>query len=81
MLHVVTLHTVACSMIHLGTFSMAIKPLLPPGTKAPRSGQYENPKIGKEVTVTRGEPLPPTPGRNQGYRLSDPTNNKSGRGK
>ncbi|QRY63445.1 YjzC family protein [Gordonia sp. PDNC005] len=49
-----------------------------PGERAPRSGQYEivGPRgggTGKERTVTRGEPFPPTPGAGQLYRLADPT--------
>jgi hypothetical protein len=49
-----------------------------PGQTAPRSGQYEQvgPRggsTGKERTVTRGEPLPPTPKPGMGYRLVDPT--------
>jgi len=56
-----------------------------PGEKAPVSGQYEivGPRIGptgKERTVTKGEPLPPTPEPNQSYRIADRTKNKSGRG-
>ena len=58
------------------------KPLRP-GNTAPRSGQYQQvgPRggAGKEVTVVRGEPLPPTPARGTTYRLVDPTKNKSGR--
>lgn len=55
-----------------------------PGQTAPRSGQYEivGPRgggTGKERTVVRGEPLPPTVKPGQGYRLADPTKNKSGR--
>jgi hypothetical protein len=50
----------------------------------PRSGQYEitGPRggdTGKERTVTRGEPMPPTPQPGQGYKIVDPTKNKSGR--
>ena len=56
-----------------------------PGQKASRSGQYEQvgPRggKGKEVTVVRGEPLPPTSSKGSTYRLVDPTKNKSGRGK
>jgi len=49
-----------------------------PGEKAGRSGQYEitGPRgggTGAERTVTRGEPLPPTPEKGQRYRLVDPT--------
>lgn len=56
-----------------------------PGQKARRSGQYQQigPKggKGKEVTVVKGEPLPPTPRKSMTYRLVDATRNKSGRGK
>jgi hypothetical protein len=56
-----------------------------PGETAPASGQYEiigprGGETGKERTVTRGEPLPPTPGPNEKYKLVDRTRNKSGRG-
>jgi hypothetical protein len=49
-----------------------------PGEKAERSGQYEitDPRgggTGAERTVTKGEPLPPTPEKCQRYRLVDPT--------
>ena len=58
---------------------------LRPGQKADRSDQYQQvgPRggRGKEVTVTRGEPLPPTPRRGMTYRLVDPTKNKTGRGR
>lgn len=47
-----------------------------PGERAPRSGQYRNNATGNEVTTTRGEPLPPTPGKNQRYTLVDPTKHK-----
>jgi hypothetical protein len=58
---------------------------LNPGTKAPASGQYEivGPKgggTGKERTVVKGEPLPPTPKPKQAYKIADRTKNKSGRG-
>lgn len=49
---------------------------LPPGTIADRSGQYQNTTTKREVTVTRGEPLPPTPKRGQDYNLVDPTKHK-----
>lgn len=50
-----------------------------PGEKADVSGQYEivgprGGETGKERTVTRGEPLPPTPKPGQRYRLTDRTN-------
>jgi hypothetical protein len=56
-------------------------PVLKPGQKAPVSGQYEvvGPRgghTGREVTATKGEPLPPTREPNQGYILSDPTKHK-----
>jgi hypothetical protein len=63
---------------------MPSKPLKP-GQPAPNSGQYEQrgPRggAGKEVTVVKGEPLPPTPRPNMSYVLVDRTNNKSGRGR
>lgn len=57
-----------------------------PGQTAPRSGQYgivgpRGGDTGKERTVTKGEPLPPTPKGGQSYQLNDPTKNKAGRGK
>lgn len=59
---------------------------LPPGSKAPASGQYgivgpRGGKTGSERTVTRGEPLPPTPKQGQGYTLVDPTKNGDGSGR
>lgn len=56
-----------------------------PGEVAHRSGQYRETgprgKKGREVTVVKGERLPPTTAPNCTYRLVDPTNNKAGRGK
>lgn len=57
---------------------------LKPGQTAPRSGQYEivGPRgggTGRERTVVRGEPLPPTQRPGQGFRLVDPTKNGAGR--
>lgn len=54
-----------------------------PGEKAKHSGQYEiiGPRgghTGKERTVVKGEPLPPTPKPKQSYILTDPTKNKAG---
>jgi hypothetical protein len=51
---------------------------LRPGESAPRSGQYEQVgprggRTGSERTVTRGEPMPPTPKPGMGYVLVDPT--------
>ena len=56
-----------------------------PGQKAKKSGQYLQIGLrggkGKEVTVVKGEPLPPTPVKGTTYKLVDPTKNKSGKGK
>lgn len=65
---------------------MAKIPPLKPGQTAPRSGQYEIKGVrggstGAERTVTKGEPLPPTPKAGQKYTLVDPTKNGAGRGK
>ncbi len=54
--------------------------ILKPGQTAPKSGQYEQigPRggSGPERTVTRGEPLPPTPKPGMGYKLVDRTKHK-----
>ena len=54
---------------------------LTPGDKAPVSGQYLTigPKggKGKEITSTKGKPLPPTETPGSTYELIDPTNNKT----
>ena len=57
---------------------------LKPGQPAPRSGQYEivgprGGRTGAERTVTRREPLPPTPKPGQRYILIDPTKHKGRR--
>ena len=57
---------------------------LKPGQKAPASGQYgvvgpRGGKLKKEVTVVKGEPLPPTEKPGQTYIMNDPTNNNSGK--
>jgi hypothetical protein len=49
-----------------------------PGQEALKSGQYEiiGPKggeTGKERTVVKGEPFPPTPKSGETYKLVDPT--------
>lgn len=49
---------------------------LRPGSKAPASGQYRNNSTRTEVTVVRGEPLPPTPRAGQTYTLADKTKHK-----
>ena len=56
-------------------------PVIKPGQKTPKSGQYEviGPKGGKtgtEVTSTEGNPMPPTPKPGQGYTLVDKTKHK-----
>lgn len=55
-----------------------------PGEKADTSGQYERigprgGKTGHEVTVVKGEPLPPTPKPGETYKISDKTKHKSGK--
>ncbi len=56
-----------------------------PGEIAQRSGQYQQigPRGGKgmEVTVVKGEPLPPTPKKRMTYTLVDPTKHKADRGR
>lgn len=52
-----------------------------PGERAQRSGQYEirgtrGAMTGVERTVTRNEPLPPTPKPGQTYVLTDPTKHR-----
>lgn len=61
---------------------MSDKNLLRPGQKAPASGQYElvGPRggsKGREVTVVRNEPLPPTPESGLKYKLVDKTKHKN----
>lgn len=56
---------------------------LSPGTKASASRRYEivgtrGGRTGVERTVVKGEPLPPSPHRNEGYRIADRTRNGSG---
>ena len=58
---------------------------LKPGQKAPASGQYQEigPRGGKtnhEVTVVKGEPMPPTREKGRSYQISDRSKNKSGKG-
>lgn len=55
-----------------------------PGERATRSGQYDivgprGGQTGEERTVTRGEPLPPTPKPGQRYVIADPTKNGAGK--
>lgn len=53
------------------------------GTTAPKSGQYVEvgPRGGekKEITISKGETLPPTEKKNSSFKLVDPSKNKSGR--
>ena len=55
---------------------------LKPGEKAPASGQYQEigprGRKGHEVTVVKGEPLPPTTVAGSTYKIVDRTKNKSG---
>lgn len=60
---------------------MSKPPILPPGTPAPESGQYQRvgPRGGfipGEVTSTEGKPLPPSLKPGQGYVLVDPTQHR-----
>ena len=52
------------------------KRYLKPGEIAGVSGQYKNIQTGKEVTVTKGEPFPPTPKKRERYILVDRTKHK-----
>lgn len=59
---------------------MAKKPNRP-GVDAHVSGQYEligarGAGTGVEVTVTRGEPFPPTPNKGMSYHLRDKTKHR-----
>ena len=60
---------------------MTGKTELKPGEHAGRSGQYglRGPRggdKGREATITRGEPGPPTPEKGQTWKLTDPTKHK-----
>jgi hypothetical protein len=46
-----------------------------PGERVPKSGQYSNPG-GKETTLVKGNPAPPTKKPGQQYILIDPTKHK-----
>ena len=56
---------------------MATSKKFKPGQTAPKSGQYRNTTTKHEVTVTKGEPLPPTPKAGQEYTLVDATKHKA----
>lgn len=52
------------------------------GEKAPKSRQYEivgprGGRTGEEKTVIKGEPLPPTPKKGQGYIIDGPSKSKA----
>jgi hypothetical protein len=68
-----------------GEMNMSKNKGLKPGQTAPKSGQYVQvgPRggKGKEVTVVKGEPMPPTPKPGMTFTLTDATKNKSGEGK
>jgi hypothetical protein len=54
-----------------------------PGEKAPQSGQYEElgprgGRTGHEVTISKGERVPPTRQPGGAFTIVDPTKNKSG---
>ena len=46
-----------------------------PGEIVPKSGQYTNPG-GKETTLVKGNPAPPTQKPGQNFTLIDPTKHK-----
>ena len=58
---------------------------LKPGETAPASGQYQQvgPRGGKgrEVTIVKGEKMPPSTKSSSTHKLVDPSKNKSGRGR
>lgn len=58
---------------------------LKPGNKAPASGQYQQvgPRGGKgnEVTVSKGEIMPPTSKSGSSFSLVDASKNKAGQGR
>ncbi len=54
---------------------MATKPLKP-GMQVPFSGQARNNSTRTEVTVVRGERMPPTPKPGQSYTMVDRTKHK-----
>ena len=58
-----------------------MKDILKPGEKAPFSAQYEivgprGGRTGEERTVTKHEPLPPTPEKGMGYIPVDKTKHR-----
>lgn len=67
---------VRCLVFNRDHMEAIMATTLKPGQTATRSGQYRNTSTGREVTATRGEPLPPTPKTGQRYTLVDPTKHK-----
>ena len=60
---------------------MAKKPVLKPGQKAPVSGQYgllgpRGAPRGREATIVKNEPAPPTPSSGMTWKLADRTKHK-----
>lgn len=60
------------------------KNIIKPGETSPSSGQYaevgpRGGQVGREVTVPKGRPMPPSTEPGRGYVLVDPTKNKSGK--
>ncbi len=51
------------------------KTTVKPGQPVPKSGQYTNPG-GKETTLVKGKPAPPTAQPGQKHVLVDPTKHK-----
>ena len=63
---------------------MARQQPLKPGMTSPISAQMKvvGPRggvSGREITVVKGKTLPPAPAPGVTYKVTDPTNNKSGR--
>ncbi len=62
---------------------MSKQPTLKPGQKSDISGQYEleGPKggrLGREATIIKHKPAPPTPGPGMKWALVDKTKHKRG---
>ena len=60
---------------------MPKKPILKPGETVPQSGQYElrgqrGGSQGREATLVKNEPAPPTPARGMTWKLADRTRHK-----
>jgi hypothetical protein len=61
-------------VVQAGGKSPPFRPVRNHEITGPRGGG-----TGTERTITRGEPMPPTPESGQKYRLVDQTRHKSGR--